>query len=216
MNKRNILTRFQTYYQKHGLAGTLRRICEYPHRVLKGQEILFFAEMNELSDAVLNLPDNITIEFRRSYDDAVQPDTQKMVHYWNEQHLIDRIKERFEKGAVLWIIKLKGRISGFVWSIRGKMVSPYYLPLTPHDAVLFDSVIFNEFRGRGLYPLLMNYVFWQLKVEGVHRTFGHSYAWNTVSIHGIEKTYFRRLGQVRRFNIFGKNVVIFSEVQKDI
>ncbi|OPY15888.1 MAG: hypothetical protein A4E69_00390 [Syntrophus sp. PtaB.Bin138] len=215
MNKRNIFTRFGNYYQKHSLYETLIRICVEPYRALfKRQEILFYADMNELSDTVFDLPDNITIEHKTSYDEAVQHDMLKLLNYWTEERLIGRIKERFMKDAVLWIIKSDGNISGFVWSIKGKMVAPYLLPLTPGDAVLFDSVIFEEFRGRGLYPLLMNYVFGQLKLEGVQRVFGHSFTWNHASIHGIQKTHFRRLIKARKFNFFGRNVVVFSEIRK--
>jgi RimJ/RimL family protein N-acetyltransferase len=59
----------------------------------------------------------------------------------------------------------------------------------------------------------MNYVFWQLKADGVRRTFGHSHAWNKASIHGIEKTYFHRFGQARKYSIFNRIVVIYSDVR---
>lgn len=213
MNRYNISYRLYAYYKNNGILKTFLRICEHPYRLTRNQVILYYADMLELSDIVLEIPHNITIEPKRSYDEAVRPNMKIMVNYWNENYLMDRVRERFKKGSILWIIKIDDDISGFVWSIKGKMVSPYYFPLTPQDAVLFDSVIFEEFRGHGLYPLLMNYVFWQLKADGVRRTFGHSHAWNKASIHGIEKTYFHRFGQARKYSIFNRIVVIYSDVR---
>ena len=215
IRKRNIFKRFLNYYRKNGFSRTLHRIYQHPYRAIdRNHEFLFYADMHELSNAISVLPFDIKIEPKCSYDDAMRPEMQRMINYWNEENLLDVVSKRFNKGAILWIIKSEDIISGFVWSIQGKMVSSYYIPLTPHDAALFDSVIFEEFRGRGLYPLLMNYVFWQLKVAGVHRTFGTSHAWNKASIQGIEKTYFRLFSQARKFNLLNRTFVIFSEVQK--
>jgi hypothetical protein len=165
--------------------------------------------MDELHEFVLNLPENIIIESKRTYHDILGPDSLRLVNYWTEELLMDKTIERFENGAILWIVKYNANVAGFVWSIRGMVSQYYYMPLTPHDAVLFDSVIFDEFRGRGLYPLLMNYVFWQLKIAGVKRTFGMSSAWNEPSIRGIGKTFFRKFGVARKFHIFGRNITIW-------
>ncbi|MGO9138303.1 MAG: N-acetyltransferase family protein [Syntrophales bacterium] len=149
------------------------------------------------------------IECKSTYHEISGPDSVRLVNYWTEELLIDRIKKRFTEGAVIWIVKCDGNVAGYGWSIRGKMVSQYFLPLTPHDAVLFDYVIFDEFRGRGLYPLLINYMFSQLKIAGVKRAFGHSYAWNESSIHGLSKTFFRKFSLARQFHIFGRDITIW-------
>jgi hypothetical protein len=215
MRKQNIFRRFNAYCQKHGLIRTFRRIWEYLYKIIfKSQEILFYADMNKLTDTVLDLPYNITIELRSAYDEAVQPDMQRMVDYWNEEQSIDLVKERFRKGAILWMVKVAGIIAGFLWSIRGKMVSPYHLPLTPNDAVIFDVVTFEEFRGRGLYPMFLDFVFGKLKAEGVSRVYGHSFIWNKSSIKGLNKSYYRQLSKTRKFHIFGRNITIWSQVDE--
>jgi GNAT superfamily N-acetyltransferase len=212
MRMLSYLARFMNYYQKRGFLRTISRIYEQPNRIIfKGQMLLFYAEMNEVNDSALTLPPNIIIVCKSTYNEAVQPDMQMIINYWKKENLMDNARERFGKGAILWIVKLNKDIAGFVWSIRGKMVSPWYLPLTFHDAVLFDCVIFEEYRGRGLYPRLMNYLFGKLKLDGVSRVFGFSYAWNKSSIRGLEKTHYHKFSEARKFRVLGRNVTIWSQ-----
>lgn len=211
MKKRNIFTRLVKYYEKNGLLTTFQRIYQgVQHLIFNSQMIVYYAELKDLHDSVLSLPQNIKIEDKSTYADALSPDMQKITTYWDNMNLMDTTRENFEKGAVLWIVKLDEEIAGFGWSIKGKMVQPYYLPLTPHDAVLFDYVTYEEYRGRGLYTLLLNYIFGKLKLEGVSRAFGHALAWNTASIRGIERTFFRKFGIARKFYIFGKSITIWT------
>ena len=167
--------------------------------------------MNELDDSILNLPQDIIIECKSTYNEVVQPDMQKIINYWDKEMEMDKTRERFEQGAILWIVKLKEDIAGFGWSIRGKMVSPWYLPLTPHDAVLFDFVTFEEYRGRSLYALLLDYILGKLKLEGVSRAFLFIWAWNISSIRGNEKSYFRKFIEARKFHVFGRNITIWLQ-----
>ena len=208
----NYITRFKNYYQKRGFLRTLLRFFEQPYRIIfKSKRILFYAEMNEVNDSVLALPPNIIIECKKAYNEAVQPDMQKMINYWDKENETDKVRERFEKGSFLWIVKLNGDIAGFVWSIKGKTVSPWYLPLTPHDTYIFDAVTFEEYRGRGFYPFLMNYVLGQLKMYGASRAVWEVYDWNKPSILGLKKTYCCKFGEARKFRVFGRNVTIWSQ-----
>jgi len=211
MSKHGFLTRFMKYYKKRGFLSTFRRIYEQPKRsIFKGQMLLLYAELSEVDDSVLNLPNNIFIEIKRNYDEAVQTDMQTMINYWRKVVMMDKIKERFEKGAILWIIRMNGHVAGYQWSIRGSMAAAYPLPVTPHDAIFFNAETFEEYRGLGLYPLLTNFMFAKLKAEGVKRVFAFSYAWNTSIIRGIAKNYFNKFSEARNFHVFGQNITIWS------
>lgn len=216
MPKLSILRRLGHYYQKGGLLKTCRRVVEYPYRaIFKNQRILIYADLGKVGDSVLILPAGILIERKNTYDEAVQLDMQTMIDYWNKESMTERVKGRFAKGAILWVVKLRGEIAGFVWSISGKMLSPWYLPVTPHDGYILDAVTFEEYRGRGLYPLLMNYVLGKLKSEGISRMVGELYTTNTSSIRGLEKTHYRQFGKARKFRVFGRNITIWSQKRDD-
>ena len=214
MTKRNVLTRFDAFYRKHGLLRTLQRFYEQRYRIMKRQTILYYVDMADLCDTELNLPEDVTIECKTCYEEASQPDMQRMVRHWDEERLTARIKERFQMGAVLWILKVHGDIAGFVWSIKGKFVAPYFVPLTPEDAVIFDVATFEEFRGQGLYSSLLNRVLRQLKLAQIRRAFTHVHEWNKPSIRGHEKTPFHEFAQARMFNVLGRRLVAFSDTRK--
>jgi len=212
MSKIGIFIRLGNYYQKGGLIKTLRRVVEYPYRAtFKNQRILIYAELNNVDDSVLILPAGIAIERKNMYDEAVRPDMKRMVDYWNIEGINEKVRARFAKGAILWVVKWQGEIAGFVWSISGRMLSPWYLPVTPHDGYILDAVTFKEYRGRGLYPLLMNYVLGKLKSEGISRMVGELYTTNIASIRGLEKTYYRQFGIARKFRVLGRNITIWSQ-----
>lgn len=211
MHNRNFITRLLNYYKKRGFIRTFLRICEQPYRIIfKSKMFLFYVDMNELDVSVLNLPQDIIVECKRSYDEARQLDMQRLIIYWEKEEEWDKARERFEKGAILWILKLEGDIAAFGWSIRGKMVSPWYLPLTLNDAVLFNFVTFEEYRGRNLYSVLLNYIFGRLKSEGVSRSYGFVWEWNTQSIRGIQKAHFRKFVEARKIHFLGRNITIWS------
>lgn len=179
--------------------------------IFRNQRILIYAELSMVGDSVLNLPGGILIISKNTYDQAVQPDMKRISDYWNKEGMTERAKERFAKGAILWVLLLHGEIAAFVWSMTGKAFSPWYLPVTPHDGYILDAVTFEEYRGRGLYPLLMNYVLGKLKSEGISRMVGELYTTNTSSIRGLEKTHYRQFGIATKFRIFGRNITIWSQ-----
>jgi len=208
-----IFRRFINYYQKKGFLKTVSRIFEQFYRILfKSKTVLFFADMSEVDNSKLKLPQDIVIEYKESFNQALQSDMKKMINYWEDIMEMDRARERFEKGAILWIIKSKADIAGFGWSIRGKMVSPYHLPITPNDVVLFDFFTFEEYRGHGFYALLLENIKGKMKLEGVSRVYGHSYEWNRSSIHGLEKGNMHKFIVTRKFHFWGRNITIWSYV----
>ena len=205
-----LLTRFINYYREHGLTQTVRRIIEQPSRISKGYMLLIYAELKELDDAVLDLPRNIIIECKKSYAETLEAQMEKLIDHSRKTNVTNRIKERFEDGALLWIMKLNSDIAGYGWTTRKTMAAAFPLPITPHDAILFDFEIFGEYRGRGFYGLLVNYIFGQLKLMGTTRAFGLLSGWNSSVIRAIERTHFHKFREVRNFHVFRRNIIIWS------
>jgi GNAT superfamily N-acetyltransferase len=168
-----------------------------------------------VDDSVFALPAGIVIERYNTYDEAVRPAMKRIVDYWGREGMTQKVKDRYAKGAILWVVKWQGEIAGFVWSISGKMLAPWYLPTTLHDGYIFDAVTFEEYRGRGLYPLLMNFVLGKLKSEGISRMVGELYSTNSASLRGLKKTYYHSFGLAKKFRIFGRNITIWSQRDED-
>jgi GNAT superfamily N-acetyltransferase len=205
------IRRFMLSYKRKGFMSTLYRIIQFFYRILfKSKTVLFYTDFYELDNSILKLPQDIVIECKTKYYEALQSDMKKIINYWEDRKLMDETRERFEKGAILWVLKLKDEIAGFGWAIRGKMVSTYYLPLAPNDAVLFDFLTFEEYRGHGLYALLCEKIMRELKLEGVVRAYGMTDEWNTSSIRGLEKTFFKKFIITRKFHVLSRNLTIWS------
>jgi len=207
----NLLTRFMNYYQNKGFWQTIRRLFEEPYMIIfKSNMILIYAELNEVNDSVLTLPPGIRIECKKTYNDAVQSDMQTMIDYWNKGNAMNNVREKFKKGATLWILKINEDIGGCAWAIRSTMPSAYPLPLTPNDAIIFTAETFEKYRGRGFYALLMNYILRQLKLEGLSRVYGYLWSENKPVISAVRRTYFHKFCEVRMFHLFGKNITIYN------
>ena len=73
-----------------------------------------------------------------------------MTSFWNPKLAHRNIKERFDKGASLWLIKFEDRLAGYGWTLQGRTIEPHYFPLGQDDVHLFDFHVFPKYRGRGL------------------------------------------------------------------
>jgi hypothetical protein len=135
---------------------------------------------------------------------------QKLIDHWHKANMTDRIKERFDLGALLWLIKSNDCIAGYAWPIQETMAAAFPLPITPHDAIFFDAHILDVYRGHSFYRLLMNYMFGQLKLMGATRVFGLLYGWNSSVISGIKKTHFHIFSKVRKLHFLGRNITVWS------
>ena len=102
-------------------------------------------------------------------------------------------------------------MAAFLWTMMGSTPSGWYLPITPRDAYFFDMFTFEEYRGRGLYPILMNYISRKMQTEGATRAVGEIFTWNNASLKVIEKTIWSKYGQARKVHILGKTLTIWSQ-----
>lgn len=206
-----LLRRFTNYYQKRGILVTLRRILEQPYRVIfKGHVHLTFADIYEIEDSPIDFPENVSFEFKSSYKEMLEPGMKRIYEHWQKSETINRIKERFELGAIIWIGKKKDDIIGYIWSIQGTMAAAFPIPITPNDAIGFDAEVFEEYRGSGFMAMIIKYMYINLKSMGVTRVYGFVKAWNISSIRGLEKSGQHKFAEVRKLKIFGRNIVIWS------
>jgi GNAT superfamily N-acetyltransferase len=212
MQKRTPLTRLRTYFQKKGFLRTFLRLFGEPYRIIfKTKVVLLYADLSEVSSLIGPSAEGINIECKKTYDEATEPDMQKAIDYWEEENMLNRVKERFNMGAILYILRYKGDIAAFAWSIMGKFHRPWFLPLTPHDAYCFDAFTFKEYRGRGFHPRLTEYRFNKMKIQGARRAFCEIYTWNKSSLSIIKTSDWKIFGEARRFRLFGRNVTIWRQ-----
>jgi hypothetical protein len=112
-----------------------------------------------------------------------------------------QLTERFSAGAKLWIAKLDGAIVGFVWTMKGSTLRPYFFPMLEEDAHLFDNEIGTFHRGRGINPVFINHVLYELKNQGICRVFMETKVWNWSEIRSLQKTRLKRFCVATKYNL---------------
>lgn len=217
------ISRLTSYYKLHGFGATIRRAgLAVKRAVFSNRMVLFYCDLAMLTKAPANIPSSLKVERLRSYPELSPQDLKVMTSFWNPRQVHRNIRERFEKGASLWLIKSGENLAGYGWTLRGTTIEPHYFPLTEVDAHLFDFHVFPQYRGQGMNPLLVNHILRGLAGECGGRAFIEAAEWNEAQLSSLRKTPFRRLGSARKSTILHRTIVYWAEnepieqIQKDM
>lgn len=173
--------------------------------------VLFYCELqNEGSATATKLPGHLKVERKASLDGIGAQDWQQISEFWNPDLCRQNFSERFREGATLWLIRADGKLAGDGWTMTGRTIAPHYHPLGANDAHLFDFLVFPEFRGRNINPLLVGHILNELSAEGGTRAYIEVREWNRPQLVSLAKTRFRRLGVARKASLFGRTFVEWS------
>jgi len=206
------VSRVTDYFKRNGLRPTLRRLGLAAKRSLfSSRMVLFCYDLSAQSRPTSDLPDSPEVERKKNETEISPQDLQELISFWNPKLARRRIKERFELGASLWLIKADGRLAGYGWSLRGHTVEPHYFPLEPDDVHLFDFYVFPQYRGHGVNPLLVSYILHSLAVEGLGRAFIEAAEWNRAQLASLRRTPFRCFGSARKCTLFQHTIVCWEE-----
>src|SRR3990172_241454 len=144
------ISRLAFYYRRNGFRATVRRFTLAVSRVLfYNRMAVYYCDLSELRSLPADLPSSVTVERKQSETELDPRDLQEIVNFSNPEQAQRHIKERFEQGASLWLIKAEGRLAGYGWTLRGRTMEPYFLRLGPADVPLFAFLVFPPYRGPG-------------------------------------------------------------------
>jgi GNAT superfamily N-acetyltransferase len=128
--------------------------------------------------------------------------TVRRVTRWDEARAVtdlteDRVVRRFQDGNSLYAAFLNGQPAGYGWLARETgRIDELHLAFTlpSPDVYLWDFVTLPAFRGRGVYPHLLQAI---LRADdGVDRFWIGYEGQNRASARGIEKAGFRVVGDL--------------------
>jgi ribosomal protein S18 acetylase RimI-like enzyme len=212
MGLSNSISRLTVYFKRNGLRATFRRFGLAARRALfSSRMILSYCDLPALSSLTAELPSPLMVERHRNQTDLSPRDLQEITSFWNPQQTRRNIKERFELGASLWLIKFEGKLAGYGWTLQGRTVEPHYFRLGQDDVHLFDFHVFPQYRGRGVNPSLVRYILRSLTAECQGRAFIEAAEWNQPQLASLGRTPFRRLGSARKFTLFRHTMVWWDE-----
>ena len=191
MAKHFFIFRLVRCFKKKGFLETIHRsFVVLLHSFLR-RRLMFYVDLPNLPHRNLELPENHTVEYRKNQKDISSEEFEALAYYKGERIIKEQFKERFGRGARLWLMKLDGRAVGLVWTVNQKTVEPYYFPLTEKDVHIFDNEIFCDYRGRGINTWLINYVLFTLKEKKMIRAYIETRVDNVSEIKSLAKTYFK-------------------------
>jgi len=166
-----------------------------------------------------SLPDTLKIERINSINQINEKDLKMLTE--SRSDLMGSaasilIRERFDKGAVLWLLKENGHLAGYRWTIANNHVTPTHVPHTETDVHSIGAELFDGFRGRYLFDMFLRGTFIILKSDGFKRFYSETYLWNKRAIKAILKTGLSKIGTATMISIFGKTFVIWHEMSSKI
>jgi hypothetical protein len=166
--------------------------------------VVFYCDLNDRQLPQVKIPKTLRVERLRTLAELSAEHLQEMTSFWNPKLANRNIRQRFEKGASLWLVESGGRLAGYGWTIEGQTIAPYYFPLGLDDVQLFDFYVFPRFRGRALHWLLTGHILNTLAAEHRSRAFADTGEWNQAQLASFKMTPFRPLGFVKTYKIFGQ------------
>ena len=199
------LSRLIEYQRRRGFCATLSRVAVAARRaVFAADMVVFYSDLDQAKIHPVKIPVGFSIERIESSSAFSNADFEQVTAFWNPKLASANIRERFARGAVLWLVKSGKSVAGYGWSLKGSTIKPYYFPLGDGDVHLFDFHVFPEFRGRGINPYLVASILNELVATCDGRAFIEAAKWNTNQLLSLRKTPFRRLGLVSAFRVFGR------------
>lgn len=208
------MSRFTDYFKRNGLRATALRLGLATKRaLLSSRSVLFYCDLSTLKPASADLPNSLKVE-RHANQSGISPaDLQAIINVWNPAQACRNMKERFELGALVWLIKIEGNLAGYGWTLQGRTVEPHYFPLGPGDVHLFDFHVFPQYRGRGVNPYLVDYILRNLATECQRRAFIEAAEWNQAQLASLRRTPFHRLGSARKLTLFRCTMVFWGRTE---
>lgn len=197
------------------IAGIKWLITTIYNRVIPRNQVIWFTDLTEIDSAGFLLPDHIEVKRYYSLNEIDKEDYKTLVEcgtalMGSAGSIL--IRERLNKGAVLWLLKENGRLAGYRWTIAKDTLLQTYMPQTETDVHEFANEIFPGFRGRNFGQLTFQQTLIMLKNEGFKRYYAEIYKSNIRALKSTAKTVLKQIGVARRFNLLGRNVVIWYDM----
>ena len=129
--------------------------------------------------------------------------------------MIREMDKLFSRGCELWIGRLEDKIAGICWSCSHKKRTEYFVALDEDDATILSCFVFPQYRGRGIFPAMLQAMVRALMVEDhAHRVYIDCKSWNAPSIRGIQKAGFNFIGSAVRMVLCGRVWILRNQCRK--
>ena len=137
-------------YERHGVRATGRRLVLAVRRsLLSSHMVLFYCDLAREAPARAEFQRSVRVEPKRSISELSQQDLTEMTSFWNPSLAHKNINERFQKGAILWMIKAEEKLAGYGWTLQGNTIEPHYFHWANRTCIFSTSTCFHSFGAEG-------------------------------------------------------------------
>jgi hypothetical protein len=210
MKKLFLLNRLTRLYKTYGFGELIKRVLiRIWHSIYTKPDVIYFADLPLLSSEV-RLKEMCRVVERRSCDSMEHCELDSLCNYIGRSIAMYQLKERFSKGASIWLLKKGDECLGMVWTIMGDTIEPFYYFMGKKDVHFFNNEIFITYRGQGFNSGLIEYVLIIMKERGCVRAYIETNKRNVREQRSLKKTSFRIVGLAKKTNWFGKHLTVWG------
>jgi hypothetical protein len=209
--------------REHGVFGLMKTLPRHLFKKLgHGNEYICYIDCERIADEDFLLNESMTIDIVHRKDDISREDLESLRNFVIKNHMkeenveyyLDNLLSLFRDGGVLWLLRKRGILAAYFWSINNKgNYTPYFyfFPLCEGDTVLFAALTLHDWRGHGLLPALIRYATVRLKKEGMKRIFSSCKVWNRASHRTMLKSGYVDFATARKMDILGQRIVLWGK-----
>jgi len=211
MKQHFLLERMVRFFKTHGFGGGIKRVfIKIWHCICAKPDVIYFADLPLLSPKV-QLAEMCQVVERRSYDSMENCELDALCNYMGRSITMYQLKERFSKGAIIWLLKKGDDCLGMVWTITGNTIEPFYYFMGKEDVHFFNNEIFSPYRGQGFNHGLIEYVILALKERRYIRAYIETNKRNVREQRSLKRTSFQVVGLAKKMKWFGKHLTVWGE-----
>lgn len=189
--RENTLTRVRRAVQRQGLLPFLKRqVSVRFNRLFRARLCVWVWRPG------MPLAEERTGILIRRYASAeeVPPELVQELTAGDTETFPDRLREEFAGGGVLWVGFIGEKAAGYQWSRNGRHVHNWHFELTEQDVLIYSTVTFYEFRGRGVGPTISARIC-RDEVAPAGRACADCMVWNTPAVRFLRKTGFEKIAE---------------------
>ena len=124
----------------------------------------------------------------------IAPDHLEQIFVEEGPESISQLRQNFTQCGILWLGLIDQSVVAYQFSRRGCNTTRYLVNLRPEDLVIYATMTFAKWRGRGINPAMMQYIV-EKELAGRGTAYVNCKGWNKASIRGILKAGFKPLGR---------------------
>ncbi len=187
------------YYRRNGFWKSARQLFKkIKENMMPEPDVIYYADLAGLKANSSIGQDAIRIVERKAAAEITVEERDVLYDQIGRKLIEPQLAERFERGASAWFVYWKEQFAGMVWTLAGDTMEPFYYFIPPQDVHVFNNVIFPEYRGKGINPVLIETVLVRLSERGFVRAYIETLVSNLAEQKSLARTRFRPMGTARK------------------